>query len=342
MSTTAGDWSAACQTSRAVWLSWNDSRRSRSLSAVLCVPLVCRDLMCFAFKRHAVSACWTVWQLWRLRPRVIFLQHSFLLTVIVALYASFYVGTRLIVDVHTKAMNRDLPGLRGLVFRSVRAWSMRRVELLLVANAELARLARSWGVEVMVVPDPLPSPVLGDDGESVAESEPYAVLVCSFARDEPWHEFVAAAQRFSGLRFRCTGRPPAWVREAGPLPENIELTGWLPDTAYWRLLRRACVVLVLTQDEACVTCGAAEAIAVRRPLILTRTTAQIEEFGEAATYVSKDMSDLAEALMGAASAIQIRRQAADGIAVRRAEAVASARERLWHRVRPTARTRVPI
>ena len=57
------------------------------------------------------------------------------------------------------------------------------------------------------------------------------------------------------------------------------MLGFLPTDEYYRYLLSASVVMDLTTVEDCLLCGAYEALAAEKPLILSRTRALEEYFG---------------------------------------------------------------
>jgi glycosyltransferase involved in cell wall biosynthesis len=274
----------------AIWMSWHHSRRSQGLAHLLSLEMIALQLEAWTPLRHAFSFVWTCWQLLRRRPATIFIQHSFLLTLTIALYSSMRRGGPLIiVDIHTKALRRGLPGAAGKIFLRLRQWSFRRVRLVIVANSEMLPMAMQLGAPVLVMPDPLPRPTW--PAVSAGPRTNYFVLVASYATDEPWEEFLAVAGEID-TTFYCTGKPTARVLRGNTLPPNVRLTGWLSEDAYWQLLSGATGVMSLTREEGCVQCGAAEALSVGRPVVLTGTEAQRAEFRDAAAYVNLDLGNL--------------------------------------------------
>ncbi len=132
-----------------LWLSWHDHVRSRSLSAVLQLPFRVYSRPSGGALRHVEGSLWTIWMLARHRPRVIFLQKSFMLLLLCALYRQIR-GSRVCIinDCHNKSLRRDVSGALGIVFRWLKRWSFRRVDLVLVSNPQLIAEAASLCPEV--------------------------------------------------------------------------------------------------------------------------------------------------------------------------------------------------
>ena len=276
-----------------LWISWHHSRRSETLSHALGVPLVAFQLEGPAVLRHGLSALWTFFQIARWRPRLIFTQHSFLLTLILALYSRAWPWpVKLIVDSHTKALKRDLRGMPGSLLRALRAFSFAQAEALVVANPRLQGFAQNLCPRVVVLPDPLPDPTSFLPGVPPrVHARPYIVFPASGDVDEPWEQFLVAAARVEGVDFVVTGlaRDTAHAADACG---HVRFVGWLPEDEYWPLLHEATAVLALTRLEDCSQCAAVEALACGVPVIATSTPALISELGDAALYVGVDLEGL--------------------------------------------------
>ena len=68
------------------------------------------------------------------------------------------------------------------------------------------------------------------------------------------------------------------------MPRNVRFTGFLAEQDYWDLLRGADGIIDLTLKPNCLVCGAYEALAVGRPMLLSDNAASMELFGDGATY----------------------------------------------------------
>src|SRR5688572_29478182 len=93
----------------AIWLSWHTSSRSRMLAEALGLPFVAWQVEAPALLRHPLSAGWTLLQLTSRRPRTVFIQHSFLLTLLLGVYRKVVPWpVDLVADCHTKALRRRI------------------------------------------------------------------------------------------------------------------------------------------------------------------------------------------------------------------------------------------
>jgi glycosyltransferase involved in cell wall biosynthesis len=174
------------------------------------------------------------------------------------------------------------------------------VDLAVVTNERHARFVSSLGTRTYVCQDPLPDipntfeshPALGDRS---------VLLICSFAADEPYQAAFEAFRElhqegftlFVSGNYRKTGtdllsRFP-WVR----------FLGFLPTIEYYAYLLSASVVMDLTTVEDCLVCGAYEALAVKKPLILSKTTALSEYFGNAVVLTDNTSEGIRQSVRSA-------------------------------------------
>lgn len=279
-----------------VFLTWNDSRRSRSLSARLGLRRVVHSAERRGLARHALGVLDTARFLITERPVDLWYQFSLLLGLAVAAYASLRRGrVRAVVDLHTKALRRDGGALQFIVL-PLKRWALRRCQLAVVTNAENARYAREvLGIaDPCIVPDPPPEPPAG----GVAGVEPAdVVFVCSFAPDEPLALIADAARRLEGAACVVTGNTARLAPHARQqLARVARLPGFLPEEQYWALLRGAGCVVVLSTEPACLPCGAYEALAVgHRPVLAADAEARMV-FGRSARYTALEPERLVAAI----------------------------------------------
>ena len=276
----------------ALWLTWNDSSRSRSLSGRLGARLVAIDLAFPQFLRQPICALLTVWRLAAARPRLVFVQYSWLLLVIVAAYrAAMPVGVTIVCDCHNKALRRQVVGVLGRVFDRLKSWSFGHVRRVIVSNEAMRGLARTFAPSVTVMPDPIPdlSGPVSDAGETDV------VVICSFAEDEPLDDLLGAARMLPERQFRLTGRAPKGMLPQ-VLPPNVKHSGFIPQREYRDLLQRASVVVALTTDPLALQCAASEAIAAARPLVISDSVVARAHFRGAAVYVANESGAIAQAI----------------------------------------------
>lgn len=280
----------------AIWISWHNSRRSSELSRRLGVRLCAIQIEAHPFLRHGASAVWTVLVLTWHRPRRVWVQYSFLLLVLLALYKKARRGqVTILCDCHTKALKRTVHGVGSRFFSAIKNWSFRHVDLAIVSNEGLLAECDSLGVKACVLPDSIPDL----DGQWRPQvSGGYVVHVGSFAADEPMAVLAEAAGLLPKmLPILCTGRPPDDTEVSSLAP--LQLTGFLDEEDFLRLIAGAACVISLTTEENCVVCAGYEAMALGIPLVVSDHLALRSYFGSAAIYVDNNPVALAQGIMEA-------------------------------------------
>jgi glycosyltransferase involved in cell wall biosynthesis len=121
------------------------------------------------------------------------------------------------------------------------------------------------------------------------------LFVCSWAADEPYMEVIEAARLLGpDVDILITGNSRGREHKIGRgLPSNVVLTGFLDDSAYDELLQDSDLVIDLTAREDCLVCGAYEAMAASRPLLLSDTRALRQYFDRGTLFTSNHADDIA-------------------------------------------------
>jgi glycosyltransferase involved in cell wall biosynthesis len=123
-------------------------------------------------------------------------------------------------------------------------------------------------------------------------------MVCSYADDEPISEVLEAAENLAGqVELRFTGNPARRERDwRQGAPSNVAFTGFLPRGEYEQELRDADAVMVLSTAENCLLCGCYEALAAKKPLITSDTSALRTYFFDA-EHVAPIAQSIQEGMM---------------------------------------------
>jgi glycosyltransferase involved in cell wall biosynthesis len=127
------------------------------------------------------------------------------------------------------------------------------------------------------------------------------MVIATYAPDEPIRAILAAAAAVGlNFRFYITGNDRKLsAADRKIVPENVCLTGFLAEADYWGLMDRCHLVLDLSLMPDCVVCGAYEALAMGRPMILSDNAAIRELFGSVAVVTSGEAVDIERALLTA-------------------------------------------
>ena len=79
-------------------------------------------------------------------------------------------------------------------------------------------------------------------------------------------------------------------------PPNVRFTGFLDEADYWGLLQSADAIIDLTLMDNCLVCGAYEALALGKPMVLSRNPASLELFDSSAIFTDNTTSDIRGAI----------------------------------------------
>lgn len=296
----------------ALWVSWNAHRRTTGLCAAWNVPLHVIHSQRKGLSRAIDQALRTLGLLRRTRPGVLFVQNPSLALTALAVLVRGMFGYYLVVDAHNEGV-RPFARRGGFV-----QWLTRRLlhdaDATIVTNAALAKDVDAAGGRALVLPDSLPQPELPRNTSAESEDTPDVVVISSFMSDEPVAEIVAAATMLPDVRFAFTGDARRFRRGQIELPPNVRLTGYLAERAFWRLLSQAPVICDLTLKPDCLVCGAYEALALAKPMVLSDNPATRELFGPAAVLTNNEAEDIARA---ARTAIEQRERLAGSARVLR-------------------------
>lgn len=285
---------------RTVFIVWNVYQRR---AEALCGPLEAEPLF-FHFRwedrspLHKLLAYMgktvkTLAVLRRARPSLFYVQAPPIFAVYVAWLYSRMTRTRYVVDAHDSMIYGSrwprMPFARAVLNRAAIVW---------VHHRHVAHLADVWGLRHRILMDrPLnvepgrysfPASILRDRRRA------RIVVPCSYGRDEPLLEMQQATLRLPEVDFYLThsGRrlPTAYRGAFGP---NVCFTGFLATESFNALLAHADAILVLTTRENTQPSGASEALAFRKPLIVSDLPIVRELFPAGAIYVRNEADSIA-------------------------------------------------
>ena len=225
------------------------------------------------------------------RPDGVLVANPPVVAPLIVWLGSLLLRYRFIVDAHSGAFQHarwswSLPLQRFL---------SRRALATIVTNDAMAETVESWGARAHKVQDLALD--LDPSGKASRRSRFHIVFVCTYSVDEPVAEVVAAARLSSGADFTFTGDPSYAARGfKESLPENVALTGFVPDHEYLSLLRGADAILVLTLEDNTLQRGGYEAMALEKPLITSDWPLLREVFSKGTVHVAPSASAIAEAV----------------------------------------------
>jgi glycosyltransferase involved in cell wall biosynthesis len=276
----------------ALTLSWSEHRRTTGLCNALNLELIVHSTRVRGALRYMILSVRTTVLLLRRRPAILLVQNPSLVLSALAVVLRPLLGYRLIVDAHNEAVTPFINQQRWV--RQLSRWVIRKADLTIVSNRQLAQIVESQSGRPFTLPDPTPVPP-----PFAARALPgsfNAVLISTFAPDEPVAE-VFAAVRGLDIELYVTGNQrklPSALLAA--VPPNVHFCGFLPEEEYWSLLQSADAVVDLTLMDNCLVCGAYEALALGKPMLLSNNRATVELFGDSALFTDNTAQDIRRSL----------------------------------------------
>lgn len=235
----------------------------------------------------------------RYRPKFVFVQ----LAPTVLLYAaSLYrlvFGGKIVADCHNTMLYDD-----HWIHWPLAKTLLRKSDLVLVHNDDVQAISDSMGIESIILRDPLPSMEIPESIDRVAgveiKSQPYVIIPCGIAADEPVQELFDGIRAVPSMLFVMT-----WFKEKLPpqlislAPNNMIFTGFLPEPEFNALFANAKAAMVLTTREGTQPSGAAEAISLGIPLIVSRVNTTQRLYGDAPVFVDNNADSISRGIRDA-------------------------------------------
>ena len=278
--------------SRRIWITWENQRRNHTLSRVLGAKLFQFDLKLNRFERYPVALFKTLVTFIKEQPALIFVQNPSLVLSLFAVNYGRLFNIHVIIDAHNAGV---------YPFNGTKSWAnrlavhlFRLATFTIVTNNALAEHVKKNGGKPVVLPDPIPE--FEYKGEKRVLKGNFNVLfICSWADDEPYIEVIKAANLLDKKTYiYITGNSKGKEKEFGDkLPVNVILTGYLKEEDYVEMLYSCDAVMDLTIRENCLICGAYEAVAMEKPLIISDTKVLREYFLMGAFYTNNTYTDIA-------------------------------------------------
>lgn len=261
-----------------MWLTWENQRRNRSLSRLLGVPLFELTSQQGRLKRYLTLSRKTLNLLRQQKPHTVFAQNPSILLSLLVVLAKRRWHYRAVIDEHNAGLF-PLEG-RSRLLGAVARFIVREADLVIVTTQGMRLICEQWGSRALIMPDPLPhfdGKLLTRARAFCTESPPLplrALFICSWAEDEPHQHVIDAMHHFppGQLQLAVTGNPRDRVCKE-TLPQNVTLLGFLSEEDYLVALAECHFVVVLTEREDCLNCGAYEAVAMEKPGLLADTQA---------------------------------------------------------------------
>jgi glycosyltransferase involved in cell wall biosynthesis len=234
------------------------------------------------FRRYWYCTKMTIRTIVKEKPMVVVAQNpSIVLATLIVLLKNIF-SYKTVLDAHNAGIY-PMEG-KSIVMMWLATWLQRRSDLTIVTNDFLRLVVESNGGRAAVLPDrvldfprPKPYPVSGKIN---------LAYICTYSVDEPYRAlFEAAGSLDQDILIYVTGNYQGKIDQK-EVPGNVKLLGFIPDDDYWALLSSVDFVIDLTLRENCLVCGAYEAVALEKTMILSDTKALRTHFYKGCIYVS--------------------------------------------------------
>ena len=275
-----------------IWITWEVQRRNRTLSGRLGASLNELVFKGNRYLRYPALIAKTAALISGSRPSILFVQNPSMVLALFAVSTRWLFRSPVVVDAHNAGV---------FPFEGKKPWAnrltgfiLRKADLTIVTNENLARRVRSVGGRPFVLPDPLPSIERPGAAEPL-KGKRNVLFVCTYASDEPYLEVIRAASMLDpDICVYISGNPKGKERSFSHLlPPNAVLTGYLPEDEYIRLFHAVDAIVDLTTREDCLVCGAYEAVAMEKPMVLSDTSTLRQYFSKGAVFTDNTAEDLA-------------------------------------------------
>ncbi len=302
------------------WIAWETQRRSLGLARSLGAEL--RLFLHGGWGRFPRCLADTALLLARRRRGLVFVQNPSMLLAAWAGALKGALGYTLVVDRHSNFgfLAGAGAGLKRRLSDLLSDYTLRKADLTLVTNSELAGYVERAGGRAFVLPDPFPDlsawrllaetseagsgGAAGSFGDAAAGNAGSAgtgprppreiLFVSSWAFDEPIEAALEACRRMRGeVVIRITGRVPArYARLLRSAPDNFIATGFLSENDFLAAMAQCDAVMAVTGRQATLVCGGYEGAAMGKPLILGDSRALREYFDAGCVYTDGSAGDL--------------------------------------------------
>lgn len=245
-----------------------------------------------AIPRYLYQAGKTLALLFRVRPRLVFVQSPPSLAVlVVSLYCSL-TGSRYIVDAHSAAMLLPVWTRPRWLHR----YLARRAVTTIVTNEHFQEMIHQQGGHSLVLRD-IPT-TFARTAAYPLDNRFSVTVVNSFAPDEPVDAVIAAAAELPEVDFYITGpRQRARPELLAATPHNVRYTDYLPSGDYYALLASSQTVMCLTTRDHTMQRGACEALSLGTPIVTSDWPLLRDYFHQGTVHVDNTAAGIRDGLL---------------------------------------------
>ena len=274
-----------------LWVTWEEQRRNKEIADSINADF--HEIIVKGSRlRRYLGSLWQTFNLYRTtRPDNVICQNPSVVLALFTVLTKRIFGFQAGVDTHNGGLALDSD---SKIMKWVAKFLQRNADFIIVTNEPLRRMVKANGGRALVLPDKIPTierpaflPILAGDYNFL--------FICTFAKDEPYNEVFEEARVFSGTgtHIYVTGNHQGKVDPKYYELPNLHFLGRIPWEDFDATLYAVDGIIDLTTREYCLICGAYEAVAVEKPLIISDTSVLMSYFNKGAVYTDNTAFDLA-------------------------------------------------
>lgn len=266
-----------------IWITWEHQVRNRSMAKALGCELFEYNLKGSRITRYVKLTLTTLLVLRSKKPKIVFHQNPSIALTFLLIIVKKPFGFKTVMDCHN-AGAFPMEG-RSKVLNLIAKMLLKFSDVVITHNREVGNYVEPINQNTYILSDPLPGTPKVEDN---IDYQAYGIFSCSWSEDEPYEELFEACELLTKshphIKILCTGKPPESVKKNTNLPKNIELTGFISYERYQLLLQNCLFVIALTKRNNSLNCAAYEAIAYRRPCLISDSPILKETFYKGFVY----------------------------------------------------------
>lgn len=273
---------------RGIWITWEKQTRNHGISKSLSFKLYEIIYSKGRLVRYLLSSLSTLKIINKERPTVVVVQNPSIVLSIISILLKFFYCYKIVIDSHNSGIF-PMEGKSKLLML-LSKFIQKKADLTIVTNEGLKKVVESNNGRAFILPDKIPTPgTIRKDfciNLNKENKQINIVCICCFGNDEPYNNIIESAKFLgSNIKIQFTGKYNGKV-DIASIPNNVNLLGYISDVDYWSILASSDAIIDLTLRDNCLVCGAYEAIAVGKPLILSNTKALRSYFNQGCTFVN--------------------------------------------------------
>lgn len=288
------------QNDNKLWICWEDHRRSRELAKALSYTYIPLTHEGNRLRRYPVLILKTLLLIKEKKPKVIICQNPSIVLAFLLCCLKKISNFKLVVDRHTNFKFKTISSLnpKWKLFHFLSKLTIKYADLTIVTNEPLKDIVEKWGGKGFVLQDKLPHL---DKGKLIPlKGKVNIAFVCTYSNDEPYEKIITLFNSLADdTHLYVTGNFNKWAElSAGiiQIPNNVHLLGFVDEEEYQSLIKSVDIVMVITDLEYVLNCGAYEAISAGKPLILSDTRTIKSYFNFGAIYTKLDKISLQQSI----------------------------------------------